>query len=202
MRQSLLGLVTFFGLALIGGGALAADSEELLGEMSLGSPDAPVTIVEHSSFTCDHCGYFYRNTLPKIKEAYIVTGKARFVFRDFPLDRMALAVAMLPHCAGPNRYFDFVEILFRGQESWLSTQNQIKALGQRARLGGMSNDDFEACLNRQDLAKAILDRREADAGRLGIESTPTFFVNGEKIVGARSFEEFARVIDQALEKAK
>lgn len=201
MRQSLLGLVAFFGLTLAGTGAFAAGYDEVLGENAMGSPDAPVTIVEHSSLTCGHCGNFHHETLPKIKEAYIDTGKVRLVSRDFPLGQLALAAAMLPHCAGPDRYFGFLEVLFRTQDTWTRAKDPIQGLGQVARMGGMAEQQFQACLGNREIFEAIQARALEDQKRLGIESTPTFIVNGEKLVGALPFEEFAKVIDQALEKA-
>lgn len=189
-------------VVLAGGGAAAADFDEVLGEHALGSPDAPVTIEEHSSLTCGHCGNFHREILPQIKKNYIDAGKVRLVFRDFPLDRLALAAAMIPHCAADGQYFGFLEVLFRNQETWIRASDPIAALGKLGRLGGMSQADFDACLGRQDVFEAVRDRALDDGKRLDIESTPTFFVNGEKVVGAVPYEEFSRIIDQALGKAE
>lgn len=202
MRQTLLGIVAFLGISLIGSAVMAADFEEILGETALGSADAPVTLEEHSSLTCGHCGNFHRETLPKIKTEYIDTGKVRLVFRDFPLDQLALAASMIPHCAPKERYFGFLEVLFRSQANWMRAADPIAALNRLARLGGMSDADFNACLGRQDIFEAIRDRGTADGKRLGIDSTPTFFINGEKISGAAPFEDFKKMFDQALEKAK
>ncbi len=202
MRQTLLGIVAFLGICLAGTSAGAVDFEKILGEKVLGSPDAPVTIEEHSSFTCGHCGNFHREVLPEIKKEYIDTGKVRLIFRDFPLDQLALAVSMLPHCAGPERYYGFVDVLFRNQDTWYRAQDRAVALSKLVRLGGMSESEFQACLQNEEIGQALIERREADAKRLEIDSTPTFVVNGEKIVGAMPYEDFKNVIDKALEKAK
>lgn len=185
-----------------GSGASAADPDALLPEMALGSADAPVTIHEYSSLTCGHCANFHRETLPEIKKAYIDSGKVRLVFRDFPLDNLAFAAALLPHCAGPQRYFGFLEVLFRTQETWAGGKDPLNELKKLARLGGLSASDFDACLNNQALFVAIRDRAAADGKAYDIEATPTFRINDEKIVGGQPFEVFSEAIEKALKAAK
>lgn len=174
----------------------------LLPQAILGREDAPVTMIEFSSLTCGHCGNFHSETLPKLKKAYIDTGKLRLVFRDFPLDRLALAASMLPHCAGPERYFGFIDVLFRTQATWASGNDPLKGLEKVARLGGMSVADFDKCLADQPLAAAIRDRAEADGKAFGIDATPTFRIGETQLVGGQPFEAFAKVIDDALKTAK
>ncbi len=186
----------------VGSPASAADSDALLPEMALGSPDAPVTIYEHSSLTCGHCAAFHRQTLPEIKKAYIDTGKVRLVFRDFPLDNLAYAAALLPHCAGPQRYFGFLEVLFRTQETWAGSKDPLNELKKVARLGGLSTNDFDACLGNQPLFAAIRDRAAADSKAHAIEATPTFRIGDETIVGGQPFDAFKKVIDDALKVTK
>jgi protein-disulfide isomerase len=193
--------VAILGISLAGTAYAAADFEEILGERALGSPDAPVTIEEHSSLTCGHCGTFHQETLPKIKKDYIETGKVRLVFRDFPFDQLGLYAAMIPHCAPPERSFGYLEVLFRSQSTWMRSADPVKALSQVTRLGGMSDADFKACLGREDLFNAIRDRTLSDGKRLGIDATPTFFINGEMISGNMPYEDFKEMIDRALEKA-
>ena len=193
--------MAILGISLAGTAFAAADFEEILGVRALGSPDAPVTIEEHSSLTCGHCGAFHRDTLPKIKKDYIETGKVRLVFRDFPFDQLGLYAAMIPHCVPPERYFGFLEVLFRSQATWIRAADPVKALSQIARLGGMSEADFQACIGREDLFNAIRDRAVSDGKRLGIDATPTFFINGEKVSGNMPYDDFKKIIDEALEKA-
>ncbi|MDX9862597.1 MAG: DsbA family protein [Rhodospirillales bacterium] len=185
-----------------GGSAFAADTDGLLPEMALGSADAPVTIHEYSSLTCGHCANFHRETLPEIKKAYIDTGKVRFVFRDFPLDNLAFAAALLPHCAGPQRYFGFLEVLFRTQENWAGSKDPLSELKKVARLGGMSADDFDACLNNQALFVAIRDRATADSKTYDIEATPTFRIGDDLLVGGQGYEVFREAIENALKAAQ
>ncbi|MBL6928022.1 MAG: DsbA family protein [Rhodospirillales bacterium] len=190
------------GISLVGGVVDAADADGALVEMALGSADAPLTITEHSSLTCGHCASFHAETLPKIKKAYIDTGKVRLVFRDFPLGKLALIASMLPHCAGPDRYFGFLEVLFRSQRTWAGSNNPLLELTRMARMGGMSEETVNACLNNQALFESIQKRAAEDGEKFDIESTPSFVIDGKTISGNLPFEEFQKVIDAALEKAK
>lgn len=171
-----LGVLAALILAPLQREAAAAEARERI----LGDPAAPVTIIEYASLTCPHCATFHRETLPVLKERYIDTGKARLVFRDFPLDRAALAAATLAHCAGDARYFKFLEAMFANQQSWARASDPVAALRQLTRLGGLSDADAEACLADQSLQDAILQTRLDGEHEFGVNSTPTIFVNGTK----------------------
>lgn len=181
--------------------AAATGSDAVLEERSLGADDAPVTMIEFSSLTCPHCADFHAEILPKIKEQYIKSGKLRLVYRDFPLDPLATAAAMLPHCVGPDRYFGLLEALFRSQSTWARSQEPAKELERLSRFAGLSPAEFQACLNNRDLLEAIQQRANEARNEYNITSTPTFIVNGQKIVGASGFEEFQAVIDEQLGSA-
>ena len=167
----------------------------------MGAADAPVTIIEYSSLTCPHCAAFHAETLPLIKANYIDTGKARFVFRDFPFDRQALLAAALAHCAGEERFFGFLDVLFRTQKTWAHAANPEEALGRIARLGGLTEDEITACLADQTLLDGIMQSRLQGSQEFEIKSTPTFIINGEKVVGAQPYEQFAEVIDRLLSQS-
>ena len=179
--------------------AAAIGSDGVLEERSLGADNAPVTMIEYSSLTCPHCAEFHANTLPKIKEQYVTPGKLRLVYRDFPLDPLATAAAMLPHCVEPNRYFGLLEALFRSQPTWTRSQEPAKELERLSRFAGLSPAAFQACINNKELLQAIQQRAEAARKEYQITSTPTFIIDGKKIVGATGFEEFQSVIEQHLE---
>lgn len=186
-----LGLLVALGLWPLGHGpASAAEVRERI----LGDPAAPVTIIEYASLTCPHCAAFHRETLPVLKERYIDTGKARLVFRDFPLDRAALAAAALAHCAGDARYFKFLDAMFANQQSWARASDPVAALRQLTRLGGLSDAEAEACLADQGLQDAILQTRLDGEREFGVNSTPTILVNGEKAADS-SVEAIAALID-------
>lgn len=173
---------------------------EAIKEMALGSKDAPVTIQEFSSLGCPHCASFHRNTLPQIKKEYIDTGKVRLIFNDFPLGTPALAAAMVARCAGPKKFFGFIEIIFSSQSQWARSNDPLKALSKVARFGGMSVADVDACLKYQDLLTHIRQNAQIAIDKHKINSTPTFLINGELLSGAQPFETFKKIIDKALAK--
>lgn len=164
-------------------------------EMTLGNPDAPVTIIAYESLTCPHCASFHANTLPQIKKNYIETGKVKFIMRDFPFDRLSLTAHMAARCAGPDVYFALVELLFGSQGTWVRAQDKIAAIGQIARIGGLSDEEYKACISDQKLTDFIVQRIEEGNKKYGVTSTPTFIINGKKsIVGAQPYEEFEKVL--------
>ncbi|MBL0318026.1 MAG: DsbA family protein [Alphaproteobacteria bacterium] len=168
-------------------------------DIILGNAKAPVTIVEYSSLTCPHCAHFINDLLPTIKKKYIDTGKVKFISRDFPLDGTALKAAKLPHCAGKDRYYDFLKVLFKTQDSWARQDNFQELLGNIARLGGMPADEFNKCMDNKDLELQIADTRLQAAEHLGIKSTPTFFINGIELKGAGSIPAFEEALNKALD---
>jgi protein-disulfide isomerase len=174
--------------------ARAAD----LGEPSIRDPAAPVTIIEYSSMTCPHCAAFHANTLPELKERYIDAGKVRLVLRDFPLDQNALRASMIAHCAGEDRYPQFVEVFFAQQASWARANDPVQALKQLAQLGGLSADKVDACLADKALEEAILQARLDGQEKYDIKSTPSFIIDGKTYSGDQSVQKFAAIIDPLL----
>lgn len=187
--------------------ALAADTvpmEDLmkpgdLKELTLGPPDAKVVVVEYASMTCGHCARFHETVFPKLKEQYIDTGKIQFVMREFPLDNLAAAASMLARCSGDDKAFPMISVLFDKQEDWAYVKsNPVPALMEIAKQAGFTKESFEACLKDDELLKKIMARREKAASQFGVNSTPTFFVNGTKLTGATTIEDFSKVIDPLL----
>jgi protein-disulfide isomerase len=171
-----------------------------LPDMVLGPADAAVTIVEYASMTCPHCAAFTENVFPKIKSEFIDTGKIRFMFREFPLDIKAAAGSMLARCiakADAGKYFAVVDLLFKQQTEWAGpkTTETLKRIGKQA---GLTEQNVEDCLKDQ----ALLDKIAADQKYanevLKVNSTPTFFINGEMLKGETSFEEFSKHITSLL----
>ena len=163
----------------------------------LGKADAPVTIVEYASMTCGHCANFHKTTFPTIKEKYIDTGKARLILREFPFDPRAEAGFMLARCADDN-YFPMIDVLFKQQESWAGVENAQAALSQIAKLAGFSQESFEACLTDQKLLEDVRAVQKRGADEFKVDSTPTFFINGNTYKGAMSVEDMSAVIDGML----
>ncbi len=178
--------------------ALKLMEPQALPDMVMGDPAAKVTIVEYSSMTCPHCANFHENTLPGLKEKYIDTGKVKLVFREFPFDPRAAAAFMLARCAPEGQYFPMVDVLYKQQQVWASAVDARVPMLQIAKLAGFTQESFEACLKNQELldkVRAVFDKAAKD---YGVESTPTFFINGEKHTGALSLEEMSKIIDKYL----
>ncbi|MEP9370937.1 DsbA family protein [Mesorhizobium sp. KR1-2] len=163
----------------------------------MGKADAPVTIVEYASMTCSHCAHFANSTFPELKTKYIDTGKVRYILREFPFDPRAEAAFMLARCSKDN-YFPMVEVLFKQQENWAGVQDAKSALLQIAKLAGFSQESFEACLTDQKLLDDVRAVQKRGADEFGIDSTPTFFINGNMYKGAMSIEEMSAIIDGML----
>jgi protein-disulfide isomerase len=177
--------------------SIAAEPQEQV----LGKPNAPVTIIEYASLTCSHCAQFHNEVLPKLKERYIAPGKVRLIYRDFPLDQTALAAAALAHCAGPDRYFSMLEVLFKTQSNWARADDPIAALKQLGKLGGLTDQAMNACLADEQLTNGILQGRLAGENEYKIGSTPTFVIDGKAYPGSRDVEEFAKLIDPLLDQS-
>jgi protein-disulfide isomerase len=167
-------------------------------ERTLGDPSANVTVVEWFSMTCPHCAAFHLQTLPELKKRYVDTGKVRFVVRDFPTDAVALKAHVLAHCAGPERYFAFVDALLQSQARWASAKDPIEALKQLGKLGGLSDGQIEACLADRAMEDEVLKMRLEAQQKYDVRSTPSFLVNGKVHAGNRSPDEFAKLLDPLL----
>jgi protein-disulfide isomerase len=173
-----------------------------LPEMALGPAKAPVTVVEYASMTCPHCAAFEQNVLPMLRLKYIDTGKVRFVFREFPLDINAAAASMLARCiAGDDteKFYATISLLFKQQDQLVAqTLVTLRLIGKQA--AGMDEQAVEACEKDQaQLDKIAADQKFAFE-TLKVDATPTFFVNGEKIKGAMSFEELDAKIKSLLKR--
>ncbi len=166
-------------------------------EMVEGKADAPVTIVEYASLTCSHCGDFYRETLPSIRDKYIKTGKARLVFREFAYDARAQAGYMLARCVPEDRYFPMLQVLFERQMEWATADDALPPLKKIAAMAGLDENGVEACLKNQSVLDEV--KSSFERGKeFGVTSTPTFFINGKKYEGALSVDEMSSVIDSFL----
>jgi protein-disulfide isomerase len=164
----------------------------------IGKADAPVTMIEYASLTCPHCAHFHNDILPAIKKEFIETGKVRMIYRDYPLDQLALTGSILARCAGPDRYFPFISVLFDQQKNWARASNPLTALARLARLGGMSQAEFEACLKNKEVADSVLQQRLDGQKSFQIGSTPTIIINGQKFSGALSVDQFRAVVAPML----
>jgi protein-disulfide isomerase len=203
---SLTGLAALAGLSPLRlmTSAMAASAEDVtkpqsLPDMALGPADAKVTIVEYAAPTCPHCARFNKDVFPKIKSEYIDTGKVRYVFRNFPLNIKDLACEMLARNIAKDdaaKYFAVVDIMFQQQNQLVEkTGDTLKLIGRQA---GLSTQAVEDCLKDQAMQDKIAAVQKYAEDVLKVDGTPTFFVNGEMIVGETAFEEFDKRIKSLL----
>ena len=169
-----------------------------LKEMTLGDENAPVTIVEYMSMTCPHCADFHETNFKPLVEKYVDTGKVRFILREFPFDPRAAAAIMLARCAPENQFFPMVDVLFKQQRTWATASDGREALLQIARLAGFTQESFEACLTNQKLLDDVNAVRSKAADEFGVQSTPTFIINGKRYPGNMSIDIMSAIIDPLL----
>ena len=212
-RRAFTAALSLTGLSLLAGfsplrlisGAMAQSAADVakpvsLPDMALGPADAPVTITEFASMTCPHCAAFNADVFPKIKSTYIDTGKIRYVFREFPLDIKAAAGSMLSRCIAKGdaaKYFAVTDLLFKQQADWVA-KNTTETLTRIGKQAGLSQQQVDDCLKDQSLLDKIVADQKFANEVLKVNSTPTFFINGEMIKGETSFEEFDKRIKSLL----
>jgi protein-disulfide isomerase len=183
---------------LLGGrGARAEEAPVTEDDRILGQADAPITIIEYASLTCPHCARFHQGALQTIKRDWIEPGKARLVYRDYPLDGLALRAAALAQCIEGDSYFGFLDALFRGQLTWARASDPSSALAMVARLAGIDRKTFDACISDTKVMDRILKQQAAASKAFGIQSTPTFLINGAKVEGALDTGEFVKLLVRA-----
>lgn len=212
-RRAFTAALSLTGLSLLAGlsplrlitGAMAQSASDVakpvsLPDMALGPANAPVTITEFASMTCPHCAAFNATVFPKIKSEYIDSGKIRYIFREFPLDIKAAAGSMLARYIAKDdagKYFAVIDMLFRQQNEWV-VKNTTETLTRIGKQAGLTQQQVEDCLKDQALLDKIAADQKYAAEVLKVDSTPTFFINGEKIKGETSFEEFDKKIKSLL----
>jgi len=164
-----------------------------LPDLWLGDKAAPVTIIEYASTTCSHCATFHNTTFKELKTKYIDTGKVRFVLREFPLNNVDLAAYMLARCSGDDKRYPVVDLLFAQQKAWMNDK-PVASLSGLLRQTGLSQEKFEACLKDSALYDKMTKARDIATEKFAVNSTPTFFINGQRQVGALSMAEMEKVI--------
>jgi len=171
----------------------ATEASAPLQDAAVGSESAPITIIEYSSLTCPHCAHFHLDVYPELKAKYIDTGKVRYIMREFPLNEPALAGAAAARCLDPSRYFAFTGLLFAKQNDWAFKDDALAPLKGFAKQAGMSPEEFDKCIDNQDLQKKILSIRD-EGQKKGVNATPSFFVNGTLLKSAPTMQ----VLEEAM----
>ena len=201
-----LGMSPFAALAQ-SKGPLEVPVEELmkpgpLGDISLGAPDAKVTVVEYASMTCGHCAHFSKDVWPEFKKKYVDTGKVHYIFREFPLDNLAAAASMLARCAGGEKTFPLIEVLFEKQAEWAFAEgNPVPKLFEFAKQAGFTQESFDKCLTDQKLLDNVTAGRTRASDVFGVSATPTFFVNGKRLDGGPTMANLDKMIEPMLAKS-
>jgi len=166
----------------------------------IGDESAPITIIEYASLSCSHCADFHTNTLEKLKEEYIDSGKVRFVFRDFPFNYPALLGSMVLRCIDGDVRYDYMNALFQLQTNWVDKENTktTQELFKIMQSGGMTKKEFDTCITNVDLENKILQGVIGAQSEFNVQSTPSFLVNGILVEGNKSIKEFRQIINKIL----
>lgn len=209
-RQILAAAVALAPLLLLGAPrfAQAQDTAEppAVPEMTLGDPNAPVTVIEYAMFSCPHCADFQRETFPQVKSEYIDTGKVYWIFREVYFNKPGLWAAMIARCAPQDRYFGIVDLILSTQTAWMMNSDgtvrddasMVEALYRIGRQAGLSDAEMDTCMNDRAFAESLVAEYQKNAGTDAIDSTPTFLVNGARLSGALPFDQFKAALDKAL----
>ncbi len=169
-------------------------------EMSLGNPQADVTVIEYASFTCPHCRNFHEQVFGQLKAEYIETGKINFIHREVYFDRFGLWAGIVARCGGADRYFGIADLIYRQQSEWTAGGDpatlaaNLRIIGKTA---GLTEEQLDACFADADKAQAMVALYQQNAQADNVQSTPTFVINGEKFSNM-NYAEFAAVLDEKL----
>lgn len=181
--------------------AEAAPAEEGIVEMVQGAEDAPVTVMEYASYTCPHCANWHEESYPQLKD-YIDEGKVRFVYREVYFDRPGLWASMIARCGGESKFFGVSDMLYEQQRDWAAGGDPAAIAAKLREIGlkaGLEEAQLEACLTDGDKAQELVSWFEQNAEEDGINSTPTFIINGEKHSNM-AWADMAEIIDGLIEE--
>ena len=187
-------------LAACNGGKGGAGTD-ISQDMSIGSADAPVTVIEYASPTCPHCATWNEEVFPEFKKKYVDTGKARYVLREAMIHGAPdAAIFMLARCAGDERYFRVVDGAMRSLPELQATgdvRSWVFRIGQSM---GMNDKQIDACITDEKKLQALQTRYDKQMEEFKVTSTPTFIVNGKKMEqpAPPTLAELSAVIDPLL----
>ena len=183
--------------------AAPAAQAETLPDISLGSDDAPLTVIEYASFTCGHCANFHAETWPKLKAEYVDTGKVKFIQRDVYFDQPGLWAGVLARCGGDEKFYAVSDMLFDEQKDWLAGDTGDEIAANLRKIGlkaGMTEEQMTACWEDTAKAERLIATFQQNATADGIEATPTFIIGGEKVMN-QPWEDMKEIIDGKLAEA-
>lgn len=180
-------------------GILAANSP--LGDIVVGNANASLTLVQYASASCSYSARFQREILPELSKNYIETGKLRLVFRELPQNDRVTAVTLLARCLPRERYFDAYDALFQSQDAWVNSEDPGPSITRIVTSFGMGKEAFEKCLEDRQKAAQLKSFTHKTVRGFGIEATPTFFLNGQKIFGRIDMAELRIELFAAIDAA-
>ena len=204
LRRSILATVPLLaaspGLAPRLASAQTADPR--LGERGIGNPDAPVKVMEFFSLTCTHCAAFHKEIFPRVKKELVEGGAIRMIWRDFPLDQIALLASAVARSLPAERYEGFIGALLASQDRWAFTRGDPTAeLSKMAALAGMAKPRFDEIVADAALQRAILEQRMQAEKEFSISATPSFSFQGKGTPrnqsGNMTFERFQQLVEEA-----
>ena len=184
----------------------AATDAAAVPDYGIGDLAAKVKMVEYLSFTCPHCEHFHAEVYPKLKAAYIDTGKLRLTYHEVYFDQLGLLGAMLARCGGEMRYMGIVDMLYDKQRDWAAAADMTAVTDQLkkiARAAGMDDASVDTCLHDQKNAEALVAHYQANIAKDypndSFQGTPSFIINGTKYSNM-AYEDMAKIIDAELAK--
>ncbi len=176
-----------------------AEATEII-DMVQGAEDAPITVIEYASFTCPHCARFHSDVYKFLRKNYIDTGKIKFIFREVYFDKYGMWASMIARCSGPDRFFGMTDLILNSQSTWARAGDDlaiVEALRKIGRLSGMQDAALDSCLQDGDKLRALVGWYKENAQRDGIQSTPSFLIDGQPYKNM-NYEEFAKILDEKL----
>ena len=176
-----------------------AEATEII-DMVQGAEDAPITVIEYASFTCPHCARFHSDVYKLLRKNYIDTGKIKFIFREVYFDKYGMWASMIARCSGPDRFFGMTDLILNSQNTWARAGDDlaiVEALRKIGRLSGMEDAALDSCLQDGDKLRALVGWYKENAQRDGIQSTPSFLIDGQPYKNM-DYEEFAKILDEKL----
>lgn len=205
-RRTLLGAVALTALATAIPGLMRPALAETpaaapeVADLVIGNPDAKVTVVEYASYTCPHCATFHARVFKELKANYIDTGKVRFIYREVYFDRYGLWAAMVARCGGEMRYFGIQDMLYAEQADWSGAGGAVDVVAALRKIGlkaGLTNEALDACMQDGAMAEAMVAKFQKDSAADGIDSTPSFVINGKKH-GNMTYADLSKLLDGLL----
>ena len=169
-------------------------------DMVQGAEDAPITVIEYASFTCPHCARFHSDVYKLLRKNYINTGKVKFIFREVYFDKYGMWASMIARCSGPDRFFGMTDLILNSQSTWARAGDDlaiVEALRKIGRLSGMQDAALDSCLQDGEKLRALVGWYKENAQRDGIQSTPSFLIDGQPYKNM-DYEEFTKILDEKL----